>query len=54
MSLGSRVSPSIFGLILMGSVRLHICSSSYVLYYVGSGLKRVYVVLFGLIMKLFV
>ena len=50
-SLGSRVSPSIFGLMLMGSVMLSICSSSYVLYSDGSG---VHVVLSGLRMRLFV
>ena len=43
VSLGSRVRPSIFG--LMGSVMLSICSSSYVLYPAGSGVKRVHVVL---------
>ena len=48
VSLGSRVSPSIFGLMFMGSVMLPICSSSCVLYSAGSGLKRVHVVLFGL------
>ena len=31
MSLGSRVSPSIFGLMFMGSVMLSMCSSSCVL-----------------------
>ena len=54
VSLGSRVSPSIFGLMFMGSVMLSICSSSCVLYYAGSGVKRVNVVLFGLRMRLFV
>ena len=39
VSLGSRVSPSIFGLIFMGSVMLSICSSSCVLYSAGSGVK---------------
>ena len=43
MSLGSRVSPSIFGLIFMGSV----------LYSAGSGVKRVHGVLSGLRMRLF-
>ena len=43
--LGSRVSPSIFGLMFMGSVLLSICSSSCVLYSTGSGVKRVHVVL---------
>ena len=53
-SLGSRVSPSIFGLMFMGSVMLSICSSSCVLYYAGSGVKRVHAVLSGLRMRLFV
>ena len=48
VSLGSRVSPSIFGLMFMGSVMLFICSSSCVLYSAGSGVKRVHVVLSGL------
>ena len=54
VSFGSRVSPSIFGLIFMGSVMLSICSSSCVLYSAGSGVKRVHVVLSGLRMRLFV
>ena len=54
VSLGSRVSPSIFGLMFMGSVMLFICSSSCVLYSAGSGVKRVHVVLSGLKMRLFV
>ena len=54
VSLGSRVSPSIFGLMFMGSVMLSICSSSCVLYSAGSGVKRVHVVLSGLRMRLFV
>ena len=37
MSLGSGVSPSIFGLMIMVSVMLSICSSSCVLYSTGSG-----------------
>ena len=45
VSLGSRVSPSIVGLMFMGSVMLSICSSSCVLYSAGSGVKRVHVVL---------
>ena len=44
VSLGSRVSPSIFGLMFMGSVMLSICSSGCVLYFAGSGVKRVHVV----------
>ena len=54
VSLGSRVSSSIFGLMFMGSVMLSICSSSCVLYSAGSGMKRVHVVLSGLRMRLFV
>ena len=54
VSLGSRVSPSIFGLMFMGSVMLYICSSRCVLYSAGSGVKRVHVVLSGLRMCLFV
>ena len=42
------ISPSIFGLMFMGSVILSICSSSCVLYSAGHGVKRVHVVLSGL------
>ena len=54
VSLWSRVSPSIFRLMFMGSVILSICSSSCLLYSAGSGVKRVHVVLYGLRMMLFV
>ena len=54
VSLGSRVGPNIFGLIFMESVVLSICSASCVLYSAWSGVKKVYVVLCGLIMRLFV
>ena len=54
VSLGLRVSPSNFGLMFMGSVMLSICSSSCVLYYAGSGVKRVHIVLSGLRMRWFV
>ena len=54
VSLGSSLSPSIFGLMFMGSVMLSICWSSCVLYSAGSGVKRVHVVLSGLRMRLFV
>ena len=54
MSLGSRVSPSIFGFMFMGSVMLSIFSSSCVLYSAGSGVKRVHVVLYAVRMRLFV
>ena len=53
VSLGSRVSPSIFGLMFIVSVMLSICSPSCVLYSVESGVKRVHVVLSGLRMRLF-
>ena len=49
-----RVSTSIFGLMFIGSVMVSICSSSCVLYSAGSRMKRVYVVLSGLRMRLFV
>ena len=52
VSLGSKVSASIFELMFMGSVMLSICSSC-VLYSAGSGVKRVHVVLSGLSMRLF-
>ena len=45
VSLGSIVGPSSFGLMVMGIVMFSICSSSYVLYSAGSGVKRVHVVL---------
>ena len=54
VSLGSRVSPSILGLMFMESVMVSICSSSCVLYSAGSGVKRVHIVLSGLRMRLFV
>ena len=44
VSLGSRVSPSIVGLIFIGKVMLSFCNSSCVLYSTGSGVKRVHVV----------
>ena len=53
MSLGSRVSISILGLMFMGSV-MSICSESCVLYSTESGMKRVHVVLSVLRMRLFV
>ena len=45
VSLGSRISPSIFELMFTGSVMLSICSSSCVLFSAGYGVKRVHVVL---------
>ena len=47
VSLGSRVSHSIFGLMFMGSVMLSICSSSCVLYSAESGVMRVHVFCLG-------
>ena len=54
VSLGSRISPSIFGLMCMGSVMLSICNSGCFLYSAGSGVKTVHAVLSGLRMRLFV
>ena len=53
VSLGSRVSPNILGLMVMGSV-VSICSASCVLHSDVYGVKRVHVVLSGLRMRLFV
>ena len=47
VSLGSKVTPRIFGSVCVGSVVLFICSVSVVLYSAGSGVKRVVVVLFA-------
>ena len=52
VSLGSRVSPSIFRLMFMGSVILSTCSSSCVLHSAGPVVKRVHAVLYGLRMRL--
>ena len=41
MSLVSKGSPSIIGLMFMGSVVLIICSTGCVLYSAGCGMKRV-------------
>ena len=54
VSLGSSVSPISFWLMFMDSVMVSICSAGCVLYSAGSGVKRVYVVLSGLRMRLFV
>ena len=51
VSLGSRVSPSILGLMSTGTVMLSTCSSSCVLYSSGSGVKRAHAVLSGLRMR---
>ena len=53
VSLGSSVSPRIFGCVFMGSAVLFICSSMLHLYSAGSGVKRVHVVLSGLSMSSF-
>ena len=45
MRLGSSVSPSIFGCVVMGSVVLSIWSPSSVLYSAGSGVSSVQVIL---------
>ena len=50
----SRVSPSILGLMFMGSVVLFTCRTSCMLYSTGFGVKRVHVALSGLKMRLFV
>ena len=42
-SVGSRVSPSILGLVFMGSAMLSICSSSCVLYFAWSAVKTIVV-----------
>ena len=54
MNLWSRISPDIFVVIFMGIVVLFICNASGVLYSSRSGMKRVYAVLSGLRMRLFV
>ena len=53
VSLGSRVSPNIVGLIFRGSV-LSSANASCVLYFAGSCVKRVHDVLSGLRLNLFV
>ena len=47
VSLELRVSPSILGLMCMGSVMLSMCSSSCVLHSAGSGMKREHAVCLG-------
>ena len=44
---------SIFGVVFLGSVVLFNCNASCVFYYVGSGVKRVHLVLSGLRIRLF-
>ena len=46
VSMGSRVSPSILGLMFMGNVILSIRSSSCMLSSAGSGVKRVHVCMY--------
>ena len=48
MSLWSRVSPSINGLMFIESVVLCMCNVSCVLYFAVPGVKRVHVILYGL------
>ena len=48
VSFRPRVTPKIFGCVLRGGLVLLICSSKLQLYSVGSGVNKVYVVLFGL------
>ena len=45
MSFGSNVSPKIFGFLTVGSVSLLICRVRVLLYWAGSGVKSVVVVL---------
>ena len=52
VSLGSRVSPSIFGLMFIGGVMLSICSTRCVLHPVVPGVKRVHAVPSGLRLRL--
>ena len=53
VSLGSKVRPKTFGGVAMGSVVLFILRSILLLYYVGSGVNRVQIDLFGFSMRLF-
>ena len=53
VSFGSKVRPRTFGCIAMGSALLCILRSRLVVYYAGSGVKRVQVVLSGFSMRLF-
>ena len=53
VSLGSKVSPSILGLRIVGSRVLSSCSDSSSLYSAGSGVKRVVIVLLALSFRSF-
>ena len=54
VSLGSKVSPSIFGLRIVGSRVLSSCGDSSSLYSAGSGVKSVVIVLLALSFRSFV
>ena len=53
VSFGSKVRPRTFGCIAMGSAVLFILRSRLLLYYAGSGVNRVQVVLSGFSVRLF-
>ena len=53
VSLGSKVSPSILGLRIVGSCVLSSCSDSSSLYSAGSGVKSVVIVLLALSFRSF-
>ena len=53
VSFASKVRPRIFGCIAMGSPLLCIFRSRLLIYYAGSGMNRVQVVLSGFSMRLF-
>ena len=52
-SFGSKVRPSTFSCVAMRSVELFILRSRLLLYYAGSGVNRVQVVLSGFSVRLF-
>ena len=54
VSFGSKVRPRTFGCIAMGSALLFIVRSTLLVYYAGSGVNRVQVVLSGFSKRLFV
>ena len=53
VSFGSKVRPRTFGCVAMGSAVLFILRSRLLLYYAGSGVNRVQVVLSGFSVRLF-
>ena len=53
VSFGSKVRPRTFGCVAMGSALLFIVRSRLLVYYAGSGVNRVQVVLSGFSMRLF-